>query len=138
MFAINFDDDGKITESIFSTALENVPANYLAFENEFDIRDFYVDVKSKQIHKIPPKPDGFYVWDSKAKVWSLNYDIAVLQVKAKRAELLVASDWTDTLSAQSRLDSDLRQAWSEYRQALRDITMQSEYPFNVIWPTQPE
>jgi two-component sensor histidine kinase len=31
-----------------------------------------------------------------------------------------------------------QQEWAVYRQNLRDITSQSGYPFNVIWPTKPE
>jgi hypothetical protein len=55
----------------------------------------------------------------------------------QRLSLLVASDWTDTASAVTRLGPKYNE-WQTYRQALRDITKQSGYPFNVVWPTQPE
>ena len=54
-----------------------------------------------------------------------------------RRELLQASDWTDTVSAQTRLGDLLYQAWQDYRQALRDITLQANYPTDVIWPIAP-
>lgn len=59
-------------------------------------------------------------------------------VKNQRRILLVESDWTDTASAPARLGQQVYQNWQTYRQALRDITTQSGYPFNVIWPTPPQ
>ena len=57
-------------------------------------------------------------------------------VKAKRLNLLIQSDWTDTVTAQTRLTN--WQEWQDYRQALRDITKQAGYPLDVIWPEQPK
>ena len=54
-----------------------------------------------------------------------------------RKELLQESDWTDTVSAQTRLSDLLYQAWQDYRQALRDIPQQANYPTDVIWPIAP-
>ncbi len=54
-----------------------------------------------------------------------------------RKELLQESDWTDTVSAQTRLGDLLYQTWQDYRQALRDITLQANYPTDVIWPIAP-
>jgi hypothetical protein len=64
------------------------------------------------------------------------------EVKAQKAMtqrffLLQASDWTDTVSAQSRLGPRYEE-WQTYRQALRDITEQSGYPSNITWPTPPQ
>lgn len=63
----------------------------------------------------------------------------VLAQKAitQRFFLLQESDWTDTVSAQVRLGSKY-QEWQDYRQSLRDITNQSGYPTEVVWPTKPE
>jgi hypothetical protein len=54
-----------------------------------------------------------------------------------RKGLLQESDWTDTVSAKTRLGDALYQAWQDYRQALRDITLQPDYPLEVIWPIAP-
>ena len=54
------------------------------------------------------------------------------EVRAKRNELLAASDWTQVLDAP--VDQT---AWAIYRQALRDITTQSGFPENINWPMQP-
>ena len=52
----------------------------------------------------------------------------------KRSKLLISSDWTqmpDVTLAN-------KPAWATYRQALRDITAQTGYPFNIVWPTPPQ
>ena len=56
-----------------------------------------------------------------------------LEVLSKRNGLLQASDWTQLPD----VPLGTKSAWAEYRQALRDITDQAEYPDNVIWPTSP-
>ena len=55
------------------------------------------------------------------------------EVRAKRDQLLQESDWTQLPDAPS---SDA-QAWAAYRQALRDITSQPGFPYNVTWPKEP-
>ena len=54
------------------------------------------------------------------------------EVRAQRNSLLQQSDWTQVADAPVN-----QAAWATYRQALRDITMQSGFPENVIWPTPP-
>lgn len=52
----------------------------------------------------------------------------------KRLKLLSASDWTQLpdVIVYNRPD------WADYRQKLRDITNQPNWPFNIVWPTKPE
>jgi hypothetical protein len=54
------------------------------------------------------------------------------QIRSERNQLLVASDWTQV--ADAPVD---QAAWVIYRQSLRDITSQPEFPENVNWPVQP-
>jgi hypothetical protein len=49
--------------------------------------------------------------------------------RIKRNELLTQSDWTQTLDAP--VDKIL---WASYRQELRDITKQTDFPLNIEWP----
>ena len=53
-------------------------------------------------------------------------------VRADRNARLAATDWTQI--ADSTAD---KPAWAAYRQALRDVPSQVEFPQNVIWPEQP-
>ena len=53
-------------------------------------------------------------------------------VRNSRTEKLKDSDWTQI--ADSTAD---KAVWATYRQALRDITAQSGFPWSITWPTQP-
>jgi hypothetical protein len=55
-------------------------------------------------------------------------------VKQERDSLLFETDWTQ---GRDILDS-VALKWQPYRQALRDITAQSDFPLNVVWPSKPE
>jgi hypothetical protein len=59
-------------------------------------------------------------------------DSKIVEVQNKRYKLLVESDWTVLPDAQTD-----KEAWTTYRQVLRDITLQSGYPLNVNWPEKP-
>ena len=54
-------------------------------------------------------------------------------MRQQRGEKLKESDWTQLSDAP--VD---KQAWATYRQALRDVTAQAGFPWDVEWPTQPE
>jgi len=55
-------------------------------------------------------------------------------VRAQRDGKLLSCDWTQL--ADVPLTEPKKEAWQTYRQALRDITTQSD-PFNISWPTPP-
>jgi len=55
-----------------------------------------------------------------------------VEVREQRNRLLTESDWTQVLDAP--VD---RTAWSTYRQALRDITAQEGFPWDITWPVKP-
>lgn len=55
-----------------------------------------------------------------------------VRVRAKRDMLLRDCDWTQV--ADAPVD---KAAWAAYRQALRDITKQADFPSTVTWPDQP-
>lgn len=53
-------------------------------------------------------------------------------VRKTRGEKLAQSDWTQV--ADAPVD---KEAWATYRQALRDITTQTGFPWEVTWPDAP-
>jgi hypothetical protein len=57
-------------------------------------------------------------------------------VRASRDIKLAETDWMVIKSAETGIA--LSNEWSAYRQALRDVTAQSTFPWNVVWPTKPE
>lgn len=56
------------------------------------------------------------------------------EVRAERNGKMSQSDWTQ--GADSPLTSSQKSMWRTYRQALRDITDQSD-PLNINWPSPP-
>lgn len=98
-------------------------------------------IEQKQKKEIQPNP--FCVWSNQIFDWVDTrtsdeiYQSTANSVRTQRNNLLQASDWTDTFSAPTRLGQDVYQSWQTYRQALRDVTTQSGFPFNVIWPISP-
>ena len=55
-------------------------------------------------------------------------------VRNQRNSLLAQTDWVVTKASETGVaETD---AWKTYRQALRDITTQSD-PTNITWPTKP-
>jgi hypothetical protein len=54
------------------------------------------------------------------------------EVRNQRNQLLKDSDWTQV--ADAPVDN---LTWAVYRQALRDITLQTGFPFNVVFPIAP-
>tara|TARA_R110000868_G_scaffold25149_3_gene98213 strand:+ start:187 stop:615 length:429 start_codon:yes stop_codon:yes gene_type:complete len=53
-------------------------------------------------------------------------------IRSHRDNLLQQTDWM-ALS-----DVTMTPEWAAYRQALRDVTAQTGFPFAVEWPTKPE
>lgn len=53
-------------------------------------------------------------------------------VRSTRNQKLKDSDWTQV--ADAPVD---KAAWATYRQALRDISTQVGFPWEVVWPTEP-
>lgn len=78
--------------------------------------------------------------------WFTKYSVADMEQEAKdaldtqqaasvrttRNTKLNESDWTQVLDA--AVD---QAAWATYRQALRDITAQEGFPWEIVWPEQP-
>lgn len=57
------------------------------------------------------------------------------EVLLLRQKLLTASDWTQL--ADVPLTTEQKASWAVYRQSLRDITEQTGFPSEVVWPTAP-
>ena len=58
------------------------------------------------------------------------------EIRYSRNALLSASDWTQL--SDNVLSAEKRAQWALYRQFLRDIPEQSDFPKNVTWPEKPE
>jgi len=59
-----------------------------------------------------------------------------VSVRAQQSDLLYKSDWTCSVIDPPAPILAQRDQWVAYRQALRDVTKQSD-PFNIEWPVAP-
>lgn len=59
--------------------------------------------------------------------------INAIDMRRRRDKLLAECDWTQLPD----VPEFIRLAWAPYRQALRDITTQPEFPLQVTWPSAP-
>ena len=78
-------------------------------------------------------------WFTKYSVTDMDADARAAldanQAKAmrdQRTQKLAATDWTQLADAPGD-----KAAWATYRQALRDVTAQAGFPWDVQWPQEP-
>ncbi|THJ32418.1 hypothetical protein E8K88_12015 [Lampropedia aestuarii] len=84
------------------------------------------------IYSPPPRPSIHHTL--KAGAWVLNESAAWAEVRAIRDAKLANSDWVVTAAVER--GAPLAPMWSEYRQALRDITEQPDLE-KIVWPEPP-
>lgn len=82
----------------------------------------------------PERPSQTHYWDKTQKIWVGNDENQWTMVRIERDRLLKQSDWRVTKAVETVEPMDT--GWKEYRQALRDITLQ-ENPYSLVWPEQP-
>jgi hypothetical protein len=127
--------NGQITQSgvCFDVSIQNVPDGCALLQIESDPINQYVD--NEQLINIPARPSNQHEFDYSSKSWVINVKLLKEVIIAQRNSLLFKSDWTQLPNGP--LTQQQQEQWATYRQALRDITTQSGYPANIIWPTKP-
>jgi hypothetical protein len=83
---------------------------------------------------LPSPPSSHHRFNYTTKQWAdpRTPDTEWPLVRAKRNILLQQSDWTQLPD----VPLETKETWAVYRQALRDVTDQSD-PFNIVWPAAP-
>jgi hypothetical protein len=99
-------------------------------ENPFQ-REMYARLKSGDFGEIVDGTGDHYVTMPKSQ------EILEQEALDLRTKLLVESDFADLPVTQAKLSDAQKTAWTTYRQALRDITDQQGFPWDVQWPTKP-
>lgn len=103
--------------------------NIAEVDEQYECDEYIVEVpKSKNLeYRVA---ENFSEWLEKAKF--LDEKKAEAEVRAKRNELLAESD---AMMVEDRPTD--KEAWATYRQALRDITKQAGFPYDVEFPAKP-
>ena len=87
---------------------------------------------------MPEQPDeaGYATVSDAEELAALRRTSGVFtQNRIRVRELLAESDWTQYND--SPLDADTKTAWTNYRQALRDLPANTVDPTNITWPEEP-
>jgi len=61
-------------------------------------------------------------------------EVKAAEARSIRNSRLVSSDWTQLADVPEWVD---QQAWQTYRQALRDVPQQGQFPNTINWPSEP-
>ena len=145
-------ENGKITEwPIPSIAALFPNTSFPDVLNENSIPDGYVVVaealapitKSGQ-RAVPARPvkrgdkwvQSWDVVDISQEEINEQARVLAASVRAERDRRITESDWV-ILKAYERQTAPSKE-WIDYRQALREITNQSDFPQNVNWPVAPK
>lgn len=115
---------------IVAHILENEIINMIEVES--------LDSFTPHIGTLEVVPDGVWIGFVKYDgVWKLKEETAIAQAIAKRKSLLDSSDYIMVPDVYNKLTEEKKTEWTSYRQALRDITAQTGYPWEIQWPTKP-
>lgn len=129
---------GKLRLDYPNTSFPKNPSESLL--EEFGV--FLVNVSPKptinsKTHYL--KLSGFYQVDGK---WQAHYDVVSHpkyllenQARNERDNLLAQSDWIVVKSYEKGIP--VPQDWVEYRQKLRDLPSQPNFPYEIDWPVSP-
>lgn len=81
-----------------------------------------------------PEPDAAMVATLLKEAVAQRPVLMGRQARSQRNSLLSACDWTQGADA----PEEKRAAWAEYRQALRDLPTQPDFPIKITWPVKPQ
>lgn len=123
-----------LDEASYEATREQYPNDVFLEVDSFCAPDTHY-FQNNTVIKKPTKPSSSYFWDDATFSWVDNAQLKGFEVKQIRNTMLLGSDWTQLPN--NPLTSEQQAAWATYRQELRDISSQSGYPFNIIWPTPP-
>lgn len=120
--------------------LINDTEKILITDIDLDINKFYVnndvivafstdELNEKYEYKVG------YEWCpiNRKQVKCLKDEYLIDAIKSKRNSLLYSSDWTQGVD----VPKEISDKWKSYREQLRNITLQSGFPDNIIWPEKP-
>jgi len=91
------------------------------------------NITTGEVVQIPYTQQEQAEYDTKKALWDAGAnDRKAAEVRTSRTQKLKDCDWTQINDSTAD-----KAAWATYRQALRDITKQTGFPWIVEWPVQP-
>lgn len=134
--------DGRIFTGSEDNLLINTPDGFSAIEGQYDNLSQKFDTSTRKVvgYK-PPKPSDTefekFEWNPKSLRWTSYPTSSAIarEARSKRNDLLDKSDWTQMQDVD--LDEVEKKKWTAYRKALRDLTLQKDFPSSIVWPIPP-
>lgn len=113
--------------------------NEVVIQSSEDLSNHFY--KNNSVKKIPEFPyisceQDCYIFNTHTEVWECNTRFAAQVIREKRNEILKLTDYNDSYSNYLRNNKDYL-IWQAYRQELRDLPEQENFPCNVVWPASP-
>ena len=113
------------TQAIRNGATQDANGNWV---QAWSVVDMFAETTEDGVITTKAEHEAAYQADLDAK--------AAESVRTQRDAKIAESDWMVIQSAETGIA--LATEWATYRQALRDITAQKEFPATVNWPVKPE
>ena len=150
-YYVLYDESGEISSTgscqEFDPRLYTIPnltllelEKYVTFNEGYVLNNEYVPFTSEQRALKDNRPFYPAKWNNTTMSWEdlrsqqEKLDQQWMLIKLERYQLIQSSDWRVVKATDTGIP--LSQEWKDYRQALRDITTQSD-PFNIVWPIAP-
>ena len=138
MFLVYHPETGLIQEMHSSD--RNIASTSLYVKYTGSIDNKMVDVDTKEVIDIQPleitNPETLEVTNFPRfqNLEFFEHQGLWMDVRRQRDQLLNETDWV--VIKQTEQSGVVTEPWRVYRQALRDITTQTD-PLNIVWPTRP-
>jgi hypothetical protein len=122
------------------TSGDSIPDGYVKVKVVAPEESFFK--KQKPIRKMPELIDGewieVYEWvDKTPNELQETFNRTVEVVRADRDTALKLSDNAVRSDVWDKYTAQEKQEWTDYRQALRDIPQQEDFPYDVEFPLEP-
>lgn len=132
-FKIESLENGKLSVYFFDNIVEQevVRMNEQQIIYVYDMYQITIENRPNLEEDIQ---NNFDIWLQFAK--DCEYEKLAAEIRNKRDNLLTQTDWTQVTD--TVLNTEKQQEYKEYRQQLRDIPEQQEFPYHVVFPEKPE
>jgi hypothetical protein len=124
-----------------SFPIEPIDMEFLDQQSAMIVKDYKPYTDSQKLETVVPYIENGFVYtvrvfdktsDELTAEAETMYLSVSSNVREQRNRMLTASDWTQVEDTSAD-----KAVWAIYRKALRDITTQEGFPFNVTWPDIP-
>lgn len=131
-FKIEFLKNGRVSVLFFDN-ISKVTENFENEEIEKYKYEMYRITLNNRTNLAEDIENNYDTWLQFAK--DCEYEKLATEIRTKRDKLLTQTDWTQVTD--TVLSIEKQEEYKTYRQQLRDITEQKNFPYKVTFPAKP-